>query len=731
MLGRTISHYEVTHKLGAGGIGEVYAARDTLLGRTVAVKILQSSRALTEESRSRFLQEARAASALNHPYIVTIYDVVRDGDGDCIVMELVDGETLGARIARGPIPPDDALSIVSQIAEALATAHARGIIHRDLKPANVMLTPSGRVKILDFGLAKLMAAGDELDPDSPTSPRTLAGQLVGTPAYMSPEQIRGEPLDGRSDIFSLGSILFEMLTGRRAFAADSLVAMIHVIAYGQLPAEELRGVPDEVTDLVRRMTARSPEDRIQSAAELRVAAETLRAGGTLELTPRSSRSPAPPGRPRRTTALAALLGVVILATALMLLWQRRQVLPEKAVVAAAPAATMQLPRTAQEHVRYGNQLLATPWRKDFVDKAIEQFQLAVKIDERHASAHAGLSVAYWRKFRQSNDHAWLDRATANAAHAVELDPQLAAAHIALGTAKVSRGELDAAREELNKAVVLDPANASAHRWLAEVAAKSKDREAAEAGFRKAVALRPQEPELLNALGSFLYANARYDEAAKTFQQSIDLAPDNMASYRNLSAVLHQKGDYPGAARVLQRSLELEPNPIAYSNLGTLYFFQGLYPQSVSAFEKAVELGANTHVLWANLGDAYRWTPGNQRKARDAFGTALSLLGDELREQPQDATLLSRKALYLAKQGEAAEASRIADALLRDERDPQNLYRLGLAYELAGARQKSLDALGNAVRRGYSPEELRSDPELTSLRSDVRYHRMMQAVRDRP
>jgi serine/threonine-protein kinase len=392
---------------------------------------------------------------------------------------------------------------------------------------------------------------------------------------------------------------------------------------------------------------------------------------------------------------------------------------------------MQVPKTAQEHVRYGNELLATPWRKGFADKAIEQFQLAVKIDEKHASAHAGLSVAYWRKFRQSNDHTWLDRATANAEHAVELDPQLAAARIALGTAKISRGDLDAAREQLDKAIALDPANASAHRWLADIAAKSKDNAAAEAGLRKALALRPLDPELINALGSFLYAAGRYDEAARHFQRSIDLAPDNMASYRNLSAVLHQKGDFPGAARVLQRSLEIEPNPTAYSNLGTLYFFQGLYPQSVNAFEKAVELGANTHVLWANLGDAYRWTPGNEQKAREAFGTALNLLEDELRGQPENEKLLSRKALYLAKQGEAAAASKIADRLIRDERDPQNLYRLGLAYELTGSRDKSLATLENAVRRGYSSEELRSDPELTSLRSDVRYHQMMLAVRDRP
>ena len=727
MLGKTISHYEVTHTLGAGGIGEVFAARDTLLGRTVAIKILQSARPLTEESRSRFLQEARSASALNHPNIVTIYDVVRAEDGDCIVMELVDGETLSERITRGPLAVGEALAITAQIADALATAHVRGIIHRDLKPANVMLTPSGRVKILDFGLAKLVATTDTSDPDTPTSPRTLTGRLVGTPSYMSPEQIRGEAVDARSDIFSLGTVLFEMLSGRRAFAGDSIVATIHAITNGEPALDSLDGVPAEVVDLVRHMTAKGPDDRTLSANDVRIAAETLRAGGSAGLTAFAPPIPVPVTDRRRTGVVAAMLAIIVIATGAFVLWRRESAASQKTVVAAA---AIQVPQTAQDHVRYGSELLATPWRKGYADKAIEQFQLAVKLEERHASAHAGLSVAYWRKFRQSNDRAWLERALSNAAHAVELEPQLAAAHIALGTAKISNGELDAAREELEKAIALDPANAGAHRWLADLAAKSKKSVAAEAGFRRATALRPRDPELINALGSFFYAAGRYDEAATLFQQSIDLAPDNMASYRNLSAVLHQKGDYPGAARVLQRSLEIDPNPIAYSNLGTLYFFQGLYPQSVHAFEKAVELGANTHVLWGNLGDAYRWTPGNEQTARDAFATALHLLGDELRTSPQDATLLSRKALYLAKQGEAQEALKIADARIADESDPQNLYRLGLAYELSGSREKSLSALEHAVRGGYSYEELRSDPELTGLRSDVRYHRMMLTVSDR-
>ncbi|HEV3486765.1 MAG TPA: serine/threonine-protein kinase, partial [Vicinamibacterales bacterium] len=189
MLGRTVSHYEVVRALGAGAMGEVYAARDTLLGREVAIKVLQVGGAAVEESRRRFLQEARAASALNHPNIVTIHDVVRDGEIDCIVMELVCGRTLDDRILQGPVPLEETLDVLDRIADALSAAHARGIVHRDLKPANVMLTPAGGLKILDFGLAKLFAGLDAV-PESLPVVRTQSGIAVGTPCFMSPEQAR-------------------------------------------------------------------------------------------------------------------------------------------------------------------------------------------------------------------------------------------------------------------------------------------------------------------------------------------------------------------------------------------------------------------------------------------------------------------------------------------------------------------------------------------------------------
>jgi serine/threonine-protein kinase len=390
------------------------------------------------------------------------------------------------------------------------------------------------------------------------------------------------------------------------------------------------------------------------------------------------------------------------------------------IAAAAP-----LPRTAQEHVARGNDLLKTYWRDGYVDQAVEQYQRAIALDADNAPAHAALSLAYWRKYRDTDDAALLNLALQNGRRAVELEPQLASAMVSLGIAEIEHGETAEARKRLEEALVLDPANASAHRGLGVIASRGGRAAEAEKHFREAIKHRPDDQQLHGDLGVLLYTNGRYDDAAKAFQKSIDLAPDNAAGYRNLGAVLHQKGDYAGAARALQRSLEIRPDPAVYSNLGTLYFFQGLYPQSVSAFEKAVAQGANDYVLWANLGDAYRWTPGNEPRAREAFTRALQLLDERLKAEPESGELRSRRALFLAKRGDREAAMNVADPLAKSQgHDANTLYRLALAYELAGARERALAQLDRAIGSGYSTAELHKDPELIALRADVRYHRMM-------
>ncbi|HEV8129167.1 MAG TPA: serine/threonine-protein kinase, partial [Candidatus Eisenbacteria bacterium] len=230
--GQRLGGFEVLGPLGSGGMGEVYRARDTRLGREVALKVLPDSVAEDRARLSRFEQEARAASALNHPHIVTIYEIGREGDVAFIAMELVDGKTLREHAASGPMPMKRILNVAAQISDGLAKAHGAGIVHRDLKPENVMVSKDGFVKILDFGLAKLSEPQTGQLSAMPTAvtPQTTAGTVLGTVAYMSPEQASGEPVDYRSDQFSLGSMLYEMSTGKRAFqrktAAETMSAII-------------------------------------------------------------------------------------------------------------------------------------------------------------------------------------------------------------------------------------------------------------------------------------------------------------------------------------------------------------------------------------------------------------------------------------------------------------------------------------------------------------------------
>jgi Tol biopolymer transport system component len=216
--GTRLGGYEILSLIGKGGMGEVYRARDTRLHRTVALKVLPPEQMADPDRRRRFLQEARAASALNHPNIVTLHDIAHDGDVDFLVMEHVAGAPLDAVIARGRLPLERTLAYAIQIARALAAAHAAGVVHRDIKPANILITADEQVKVLDFGLAKLAEPADGLSPTTLVHPGTEPGIVMGTIAYMSPEQARGEPVDARTDLFSLGAVLFEMATGRRAFA---------------------------------------------------------------------------------------------------------------------------------------------------------------------------------------------------------------------------------------------------------------------------------------------------------------------------------------------------------------------------------------------------------------------------------------------------------------------------------------------------------------------------------
>ena len=273
--GTRLGRYEIVALIGAGGMGEVYSARDPRLGREVALKLLPRELATDSDRLRRFEQEARAASGLDHPGIVTVHEIAEENGQPFIVMQLVRGRTLRQRMRDGRIPLAEAIDYAVQIADALASAHARDIVHRDLKPENVMLGEDGHVRILDFGLAKLVEPpeGSSIETLSMESPRTREGQVVGTAPYMSPEQARGHKVDARSDIFSLGSVLYEMVAGRRPFSGENLGGVLASILRDDPKklSESVPAVPLALEVLVARALRKDPARRFQSAADLKVA----------------------------------------------------------------------------------------------------------------------------------------------------------------------------------------------------------------------------------------------------------------------------------------------------------------------------------------------------------------------------------------------------------------------------------------------------------------------------
>jgi Tol biopolymer transport system component len=341
--GSRVGRYEVLTLLGRGGMGAVYDAVDPTLGRHVALKILPTHLAGDAQRLARFVQEARAASALNHPNVVAVYEIGEDhGDGrevHFIAMEKVDGPDLRAALAGTRLAPERAIELVAQVADAVAGAHAAGIIHRDLKPENIVLTRSGLPKVLDFGLAKLRPEEESLSDDGATALRsTDSGMILGTVGYMSPEQAQGRPADHRSDIFSLGCILYEAVAGRRAFAGASAVETLNAIIQSEPPAlrESSATAPAELQRIVSKAMAKSPDERYQSAKEMVIDLRAmLRSSAGVP-------AGATPGATKRTAiAAGALLAAVLTLVAVALALRSRREAP---AVATRPAPTLSMRR---------------------------------------------------------------------------------------------------------------------------------------------------------------------------------------------------------------------------------------------------------------------------------------------------------------------------------------------------------------------------------------------------
>jgi serine/threonine-protein kinase len=376
-----IAHYRITSKLGEGGMGAVYRATDTKLNRDVAIKILPESVAQDADRMARFTREARVLASLNHPNVAAIYGV----EERALILELVEGPTLAERIAQGPIPLEEGLPIAKHIAEALEYAYERGVIHRDLKPANIKITPEGRVKVLDFGLAKAMSAdttsGDPASSPTLTMRDTQMGMIIGTAAYMSPEQAKGKPVDRRADIWAFGVVLYEMLTGRQLYGGETVSETLASVIKDTPDLTALPGpTPPSIRGLLHRCLEKEPRRRLRDIGEARF---------TLEEPQGDARSTS--AAPRTQHRLLTVLSAAALAGAAVAIVHFREVPTQ------VPVARLEISLPEKTHLSTGSRLAVSPDGRKLAFNAVGaggRYQLWVRpLDSLEARPLAGTEEA--------------------------------------------------------------------------------------------------------------------------------------------------------------------------------------------------------------------------------------------------------------------------------------------------------------------------------------------------
>ena len=676
MIGQIISHYRIIDKLGRGGMGEVYLAEDKRLGRKVAIKFLPAEVATNEHARQRLLREAQTAATLDHPNICAIYEIGQEGGYSFIVLQYIEGETLAATLKRQLPDLREALAIAAQVADALNEAHARGIIHRDIKPENIMLTTRRQVKVLDFGLAKLLDNPDTLEHDTET--RTMLstpGMLIGTVPYMSPEQVRGEVLDCRSDIFSFGIVLYELLSGRRPFEAKSTAEVISAILTTEPPPMNRSSLGHSGSGeerLIRKCLQKDVAlryqvmgDLISDLAQIRREYESGQVSPVSgDASPEKRQEPIalPEGRWRRLRVSKP--GLVLIALALV-------------VAAAVYTLSFRTSKpTSAPGVKSANPVAYDAYMRGMVNvssenpannqAAIKLFEQAVVADPNFASAYAELSRAY----------------TINA------------------------------------------------RYVASEAERRKSYEDAEVAVDKALAINPNLAEGYFARGLILwtpYKRFPHEQAVQSYKRALELNPNLDEAHHQLGFVYLHIGMLDKGQQEIEKTLAINPgNTLARYRLGVIDMCRAKYAEAFQIFN-STPLEQNPELL------AFYTSNALFRLGRNEEASAL--IEQYFKEYSKDkgGMVTSVKAMMLAKAGKQREAEDTMQRAVEIGRGYAHFhhtsYNMASAYALMNQPEPAMKWLQVTADEGFPCYPLfEGDANLDNLRKDARFISFMTKLK---
>ncbi len=707
MIGKTISHYEILEKLGEGGMGIVYKARDTRLDRLVAIKFLPGHLSASSESKARFLQEAKATAALNHPNILSVYDVGEHDEAMFLVLELVEGKTLSTHISHpqsgSSIPLKQAIDWATQIAQGLKAAHDKNIIHRDIKPQNVMITASNQVKIMDFGLAKLTSG----------SAMTRTGTSLGTLSYMSPEQAQGVTADHRSDIWSLGVVLYEMITADLPFKSEHEAGLLYLIVNEEPPVPSLmdRKIPHQMDAVVGKMLSKNRAKRYQSAEEVFNA--LLEAKTSIDAAPAHSQAKAIAVLPfgnispdKESDYFSDGLTEELIINLSRL----------KDIRVVPRTTSMQYKGTTKDATAIGKELRTRYILAGSVRKFQDNLRIAVEL----------IDV-------ESDSQLWAETYKGKLADVFDIQEQVSKQIVDALMVKLTPKE----QVVLTKRSTLSPeafdcnlrARDSLYRFT-----KTSVQTAIEL-FRKAI---EYDSRYADAYAGISEAYAHFYQSFDRKDAWLDLALESglkalmydhslSEAYSALGLVYLYKKSNAEALESGKKAVELNPgNHIAYWILGRAYVTVDQNKEAVEMFKKVVELNPDFYAAYGDLILCYERL-GERENRREWVNASVQMFPRYLSLHPDDARAHIFNAISLVHAGRIDEAKeRASRAIELSPNDPLMFYNAACFYANIGEKQAALQSLKNAIQAGYGFFEwLKRDPDLESLRHEPEYIEMMR------